>query len=133
MSDWIFALTTNQKPVGPRLDPIFWIADLSSLVAARLVETLFSTLLLYLDSQQKWHDYAQRGLTKFLPALCDSMQLRGKELASLDGIKIMSIASRLLPRSILAALPAQLGDTVLLAHDCLLVDTRLGDSYHLIQ
>lgn len=72
---WISALVEAEwEPVGPRLHPIIHIIGVPMLANARLLETLLCLVTAYLDSQPKWHDYAQNGLSSFLVALdksCD--------------------------------------------------------------
>ena len=139
MSDWISILVTKPsklEPVGPRLDPIFQIVRLPTLVSAELVETLICSLIPYLDSQQKWHDYAQHGLSSFLYALHGSMWLPDEGYAPLYGIGVMSQASRLLLQYNLATFIARLGRCrvacMLLACCCLLADKRLCSNCRVI-
>lgn len=64
------------------------------LISAKLVETLLSTVTIHLDSQQKWHSYAQNGLSTFLISLHKSML---REWPMAHGIEVLSIASDFLP------------------------------------
>lgn len=67
------------------------------LANARLLETVLCTVTAYLDSQQKWHNYAENGLSSFLVALNKSMH---GHWALVHGIDILSIASRFLPNAL---------------------------------
>ena len=60
------------------------------LANARLLETLLYMVTAYLDSQQKWHDYAQNGLSSFLVALEKSCDGQG---ATVQWMHILSKAS----------------------------------------
>ena len=91
LTHWISAVeTTVLEPSGPKLDPIFQIIGLPMLTNARLLETLLCTVTSYLDSQQKWHDYARNGLSSFLDALYKSMH---GHWALVHGIDILCTAS----------------------------------------
>ena len=99
LTHWISALLEAVwEPVGPRLHPILQIIGLPMLANARLLETLLWTVTSYLDSQQKWHNYAQNGLSSFLVALYESMH---GHWGLVHGIDILSTASGFLPDALI--------------------------------
>lgn len=78
LSDWIDAVGSGRAVEGTEesqreLDPRFLLPGPTKLTSLAMLHRLIGTITLYLDSPQRWHDLAQRGLHPLLLHLITSM------------------------------------------------------------
>lgn len=78
VSDWIAAWEIADfdwlPPRSKLQDPFVLVLGVPKLTGEAVLCDLTSTIICYLDSQQKWHEFAQRGLRCLLVQLCASMR-----------------------------------------------------------
>lgn len=76
LSDWliiIMVMGPRCNPEGPPSDTTFLFPGVLRLHQEGMLHSLICTITPYLDSQQKWREFAQHGLQRLLRCLCASM------------------------------------------------------------
>ena len=86
ISDWLVVMggaDVAWTPTTPKHDPMLLIPGLlkSNLTMEAMLHSVVCALTVYLDSQSKWHELAQRGLEYLLSPLFAIMWTASKEPA----------------------------------------------------